>query len=139
MAQITPQRPTRPRNDPLLVSALSLLNPLIPRSHPLPLANPSLFLSSAAAVVLPPDHSPPDHRLCCPLRCSRYAHPRYRCRQEIALMSPRFARSSTHRLAVPVRRRLRTRFRGSGQDRKNTMTMSPWPMSMYASSSQVII
>ena len=29
--------------------------------------------------------------------------------------------------------------RGSGQDRKNTMTMSPWPMSMYASSSQVII
>ncbi|BAT14485.1 Os11g0562600, partial [Oryza sativa Japonica Group] len=35
---------------------------------------------------------------------------RYLCRQEIALMSPRFTRSSTHRLAIPVRRRLCTRF-----------------------------
>uniref|UniRef100_A0A0E0F6K5 Uncharacterized protein n=1 Tax=Oryza meridionalis TaxID=40149 RepID=A0A0E0F6K5_9ORYZ len=55
-------------------------------------------------------------------------------------MSPRcrLTRSSTHRLAIPVRRRLCTRFRsttttlsrGSGQDRRNTMTMSPWPMSI---------
>ncbi|KAF2911318.1 hypothetical protein DAI22_11g168800 [Oryza sativa Japonica Group] len=89
--------------------------PNVPRGHATSLANSSVFLSSAAAVVLPPDHPPPDRRLCCPLRCSRCAHPRYLCRQEIALMSPRcrLTRSSTHRLAIPVRRRLCTRFRST--------------------------